>query len=64
MPLQAPAEADYPTLKALMEAMQNHVSTEGYAIVKTRFKSNKLENVIKTVLSCDRDKSSRRKFKA
>ena len=63
MPLQAPAEADYATLKALMKAMQNHAFTKGYAIVKARFKSNKLENVIKIVFSCNRDESSRRKSK-
>ena len=40
MPLQASAEADYATLEALIEAAQNHASTEGYAIVKARFKSN------------------------
>ena len=63
MPLQAPAEADYATLEALMKAVQNHVFTEDYAIVKARFKLNDSKNVIKVVLSCNRDEQSRRRFK-
>ena len=53
MSLQASAEADYVTLESLMEAMQNHVFTEGYAIVKARSKSDKFKNIIKIVLSCN-----------
>ena len=64
MPLQASAEADYSTLDALVEAVQNHVFTEGFVIVKARFKSNSFENVVKAVLLCDRDEQSRRRSKA
>ena len=52
MPLQALAEADYATLEVLVEAVQNHAFTEGYAIVKARSKSNRFGNVVKAVLSC------------
>ena len=54
MPLQAPAGADYSTLDSLVEAVQNHAFTEGYAIVKARSKSNSSGNVVKAVLLCDR----------
>ena len=64
MPLQAPAEADYATLEALMEAVQNYAFAEGYAIVKARSKSNGFGNVIKAVLSCDRGGQPRRRSKA
>ena len=37
MPLQASAEADSFTFDSLMKAMQNHVFTEDFAIVKTHF---------------------------
>ena len=63
MLLQASAEANYVTLKTLMKAMQNYVFIKDYAIVKTCFKLNEFENMIKIVLSCDRDEQSRRKFK-
>ena len=53
--LQVSIEANYIILEALIEAMQNHVFIKNYAIVKARFKSNNFENVIKIVLSCDRD---------
>ena len=55
MLLQASAEADYLTLDSLIKAMQNHVFTENYIIVKARLKSNDSKNVIKVVLLCDRD---------
>ena len=64
MSLQVSAEANYFTFNSLMKAMQNHISTEDYAIVKARFKSNDSENVIKVLLLCDRDEQSRRMFKA
>ena len=60
MPLQIPAEADYPTHDSLMEAVQNHASTEGYAIIKARSKSNSSGNVVKAVLLCDRGGQPRR----
>ena len=55
MSLQASAEANYATLEALMKALQNHVSTKDYIIVKACFKSNSFKNVIKVVLLCDRN---------
>ena len=64
MPLQAPTEADYSTLDALVEAVQNHAFTKDFAIVKTRSKPNSFGNVIKAVLLCDRDEQSQRKLKA
>ena len=63
MSLQASVEANYATFETLMEAMQNHVFIEDYAIVKARFKSNNFENVIKVVLMCDRGEQLRRKPK-
>ena len=63
MSLQASVEADYFTLDALIKAMQNHVFTKGFAIVKAGFKPNNFENVIKVVLLCDRDRKSRRRSK-
>ena len=61
MPLQASAEADYFTLDPLVEAMQNHAFTEGYAIVNARSKLNSSGNVVKAVLLCDRGgRSSKR----
>ena len=64
MSLQASAEANYSTLDLLIKAMQNHVSTEDYVIIKARFKSNDSKNVIKIVLLCDCDEQSQRTFKA
>ena len=53
--LQASAEIYYFTFNSLIEAMQNHVFIEDYTIVKARFKSNSLRNVIKVVLLYNRD---------
>ena len=64
MPLQTSAEADYSTLDALVEAVQNHAFTEGFAIVKARSKPNSSGNVIKAVLLCDRGGQPRRRPKA
>ena len=64
MLLQASAEADYFTLNSLMEAIQNYVFTEGFAIVKARFKPNGSGNVVKAILLCDRGEQSRRTLKA
>ena len=64
MPLQAPAEADYSTLDWLVEAVQNHAFTEGFAIVKARSKPNSFGNVVKVVLLCDRGGQPRRRPKA
>ena len=63
MSLQASIEADYFTFDALMKAMQNHIFIKDFVIVKTRFKSNNFENVIKIVFLCNRDEQSRRRFK-
>ena len=63
MPLQASAEADYATLEAPVEAVQKHAFTEHYAIVKARSKSNRFENVVKAVLSCDRGERSSKEVK-
>ena len=64
MSLQASVEADCSTLDSLMKAMQNHVFTKDYVIVKACFELNRSGNVIKAVLLYDRDEQSRRTFKA
>lgn len=65
MVLQLPPATDYPTLKALMEAVQAHAIAEGYAVVKARSKAGyKSGAVAKVGIVCDRDDKSRSKPRA
>jgi hypothetical protein len=65
MVLQPPPEADYPTLAALLEAVQAHASSEGYATVKRRSKPGYSSGVIvRIAIDCDRGGQPRRKIGA
>jgi len=65
MVLQPPPAANYPTLKALMEAVQAHAIAEGYAVVKARSKAGyKSGAVAKVGIVCDRGGKSRSKPRA
>ena len=49
----------YTTLSELIDAINEHVETEEYAIVKVRTKTFKKEIVKKCVLKCDRKNDSK-----
>jgi len=62
MVLQPPSTADYPTLEALLEALQAHASAEGYAVVKRRSKPSFKSGILcKVALDCDRGGQPRRR---
>lgn len=62
MLLQLPPEADYPTLQELLEAVQMHASSEGYAIVRRRSKPGyKSGKMVKGAINCERGGHPRRK---
>jgi len=65
MVLQPPPATDYPTLDALMEAVQAHAVAEGYAVVKARSKATyKSGAIAKVGIVCDRGGKSRSKPRA
>ncbi len=62
MVLQPPPEADYPTLQELLEAVQMHASSEGYAIVRRRSKTGyKSGKMVKVTINGERGGHPQRK---
>jgi hypothetical protein len=52
-------DAVYLSLEALILAVNIHVESQGYAVVKQRIKKNfKIDQVIKIYLRCDREEKS------
>ena len=62
MVLKTPPAVDYPTLEALIEAVQAHTSAEGYAVVKRRSKPGFKSGIVcKVAFDCDRGGHARRR---
>ena len=65
MVMQPPPAVDYPSLDALVEAVQAHAVAEGYAIVKSRSKAGYKSGIVAKVdIICERGGEPRRKLGA
>lgn len=53
MALAPPEEGVYPSLDVLIEAINKHAATEGYAVVKGRSKRSKKGVMMKSFVKCD-----------